>query len=375
MSRKRPIEFRKEEVAYVMQRWQAADSCSLVGVGSVGKSNLLQHLADPEVQAHYLGKNSTQFKAIVIDPNMLGPLPSATRENDPARCWAGYELMMHRLFLAFYPFTDLQPEESMRFYDAYRAMQDGSNPLYAYMGLRYLEFGLDFFLRRGFRIVFMFDEFEEMFHQLPVKFFQTLRGLRDTHKNQLSFLTFTRLPLPVVSDAMQISILAIEPFTELFTDNVLYVGPYNETDARNMVEDLMRRNQKNYYDSTIDFLLWATGRYAGLLRSGFRVLDSVGFLSPYGAVTDQLVQQMASKLSVRTECRTIWQSLSTQEQQILKAIVRLSPYSTGVETELAVAMLVQKRLLRLIPVDRTKQQLEIEPPVFRAFVASNPEVD
>ena len=46
--RKQPLEFRKEEVSYVMKRWQAAESCALIGVGSVGKTNLLQHLIDPD---------------------------------------------------------------------------------------------------------------------------------------------------------------------------------------------------------------------------------------------------------------------------------------------------------------------------------------
>ncbi len=100
------------------------------------------------------------------------------------RCWAGYELLMHRLFLAFYPFDMLPENEANRFYETYLALQNGTNPLYAYMALRYFEVGLQFFLRQGYKIVFMFDEFEEMLKQLPVKFFQTLRGIRDANKRQ-----------------------------------------------------------------------------------------------------------------------------------------------------------------------------------------------
>ena len=40
--------------------------------------------------------------------------------------------------------------------------------------------------------------------------------------------------------------LDIEPFVELFTDNVYYVGPYNEKDARKMFDELISRRQKNY---------------------------------------------------------------------------------------------------------------------------------
>jgi hypothetical protein len=52
----------------------------------------------------------------------------------------------------------------------------------------------------------------------------------------------------------------------------------------------------------------------------------------------------------------------------LKAVARLTPYNVSAETEQAVAMLVQKRLLRL-----TDQRLEITPPVFRTFVLTNPD--
>jgi hypothetical protein len=373
MSRKQPLDFRQAEVSYVMQRWRGAESCSLVGIGSVGKSNLIQHLADPDVQAQYIdGLEPGQFKAIVIDPNMLGALPNGGGDNEQFRCWAGYELMMHRLFLAFYPFEVLGTDDARRFYDAYQALQDGTNPLYAYMGIRYFELGLDFFMRRGIQIVFMFDEFEEMLRQMPVKFFQTLRGIRDAHKRQLSYLTFTRSPLPMLIEQYAIPPLDVEPFAELFTDNVYYVGPYGDADARRMVDELMRRNDVSYQDATINFLLDATGRYAGLLRAGFRSVENYDGQVGNPDAGEQLLAQLASKPAVRAECKTIWTSLSRSEQIVLKAVAHLAPYQVSAESELAVTNLVQKRLLY---VDRAQQRLEIYPPLLRAFIFRNLEID
>jgi hypothetical protein len=65
-------------------------------------------------------------------------------------------------------------------------------------------------------------------------------------------------------------------------------------------------------------------------------------------------------------------SLNQSERYVLKTVARLTPYHRSEETEDAVTMLVQKKLLH---VDRVKDALEINPPVFRAFVASNPDVD
>ena len=374
-TRQQPIDFRKEEVSYVMQRWRASDSCSLIGVGSVGKSNLLQHLANPKVQAAYLNITQTdqfadRFKAIIIDPNLLGPLPDKNQVQE--RCWAGYELMMHRLFMAFFPFSNLSEEDAQSFYDAYGALQDGTNPLYAYMGLRYFERGLDFFMRKGIRIVFMFDEFEEMMKHLPAKFFQTLRGLRDANKRYLSYLTFTRAPLSTLVDQFGLSKLDLEPFTELFTDNIYYVGPYNQQDARRMIDNLMDRNAKNYPDHTIEFLMWATGSYAGLIRSGFRLLDAVGTINPNDYLNDELARNLALRRAIRMECQTLWMSLTEPERHVLRAVAKLETYNSNTETEMAVAMLVQKRLIH---VDKLNQTLHIQPPVFRLFVATNPEFE
>lgn len=370
-TRVQPMDFRKDEVDYIMTRWRANESCSLVGVGSIGKSNLLQHLSNPETQKHFLGDVVAEnFHTLIIDPNLLGPLPSSG-DIESFRCWAGHELIMHRLYVTFYPFKMLSEEDARYFYDIYQAMHDGSNSLYAYMGVRYLEIALDILFRNGIKIVFMFDEFEDMLKNLPVKFFQTLRGLRDSNKKHLSYLTFTRAPLPILVDRYGIDMLAIEPFTELFTDNLRYIGPYNENDARRMIKDLMARNNKPYDDMMTKFLIWASGGFAGLIRSAFREIDILGEINVTSMINDEAVQKLAHRRPVREECRTIWTSLTPPEQHFLKAAANLTKLNSGPEAKQAIPMLTQKKLLRI---DDSKSALSIEPPMFRAYVATNPDI-
>jgi len=369
--RKQHSDFRREEVRYVAKRWMAAESCSLVGVGSVGKSNLLQHLSDSDTHRNYLGADkASQFRAVIIDPHMLGPLPTGGDDEEQFRCWAGYELMMHRLYLSFYP-LDILEDDAIRFFETYQVLQDGSNPLFAYMGLRYFELGLEFFLRRGVQIVFMFDEFEELLSQMPTKFFQTLRGLRDRHKNLLSYLTFTRTPLPLLVERMAKPYPELESFIELFTDNVYFVGPYNENDARAMVMRLLNRNSITQQPEYLtNFLLRITGNYAGLLRASIRMIENQRLSNPSSIPEEELISRLAAWRPIQAECQTIWMSLTPAEQHVLKIASQLSSPAMNAETEKAIGLLVHKRLLR---VNQAEQSIYVEPELFRVFLNNNPD--
>ncbi len=368
-SRKYALDFRPDETAYVMERWLAVQSCSLVGIGSVGKSNLLRHLATPEVQAHYMGAEKTErFKAIIIDPNLLGVLPAGAHMDEPVRAWAGYELLMHRLYLAFYPLSEvLGPDDARRFWDTYQALQDGNNPLYAYMSVRYFELGLEYFMRRGWHIVFMFDEFEALMRQMPVRFFQNLRGLRDSNKRYLSYLTFTRAPLPLLAQKYELPALDFEPFDELFTDSTYFVGPYNEQDAARMIGELSANSGKSIPDPLAWLLIRLTGGYAGLLRSAFSIIEPAQYDSIDDDTMNTMAQQKKKKNPIRSECRVIWSSLTEAEQALLQMMARGAAYHNRAEAGSAVNQLIHKRILRL---DRQTQKVEIYPPIFRLYIAS-----
>jgi hypothetical protein len=356
--REQDPEFRKEEVQYVMKRFQAVESCSLIGVGSIGKSNLLQHISNDKTKAYYLSQTkATITKSVIIDANLLGPM----KDDDQFKCWAGYELMMHRLYLAFYPF-EMLGEDAETFYEVYQALQDGTNPLYAYMGLRYFELGMEFFFRRGYHLVFMFDEFEEFMRLMPSKFFQSLRGLRDNHKTQLSYLTFSRKPLTTLVQEYQLSSAEVEPFIELFNDNEYFVGPYNQRDTSNMLNSLLKRHNLEYPDWLKVYLLTATGGFAGILRATFQVIGSLN--APSLSQVD-ITQKLINRKPVHVECETIWKGLTTEEQVILKAALGVHVEVNHINQN-AINLLVLKRLLKI---NADKTGYTIEPLIFREFLA------
>jgi hypothetical protein len=372
--RKQSLNFRQEEVGHIMTAWRASLSCSMIGTGSVGKSNLIQHLMDTDVQAYFMQEvaQGKPFKSINIDPNLLVPLSSTDAGSEPIRCWAGYELMMHRLFLAFYPF-EILGDDAAQFYSAYTSLQDGTNPLYAQIGLRYFELGLEMLLQRGAQIVFMFDEFEELMKKLPVKFFLTLRGIRDRYKGQVAYMTFSRAPIAEIADNLGIDPLEIEPFTELFSDNLIYVGPYNDADASDMLVRLVNRSGKAYNEDILRFLMWASGCHAGLLRASFNALELLpqplpdrNTLMQNGA---QIARQLSNRSIVRTECRGIWGSLNSTEKALLTDMVRAGRFDTNdIAMQNAFTTLVKKKLIRI-----DQNTMTVEPVILRAYIETGME--
>lgn len=342
--------FRQAETQAVLRAWSAGQSVSIVGVGSAGKSNFLQHLTTT-------GTVPGDILPVLIDANLLGPLP---KQGDPARgplaFWAGCELILHRIFMALYPFESMSSSEQTTLYQAYEALQDGTNPLYTMLALRYLELGLDVPLRHGLRIAFLFDEFERFAVLLPAGFFQALRGLRDLHKRQITFTTASRGLLTSVMEDAGADLLDVEPFTELFVDRVIYLSAYTRADAEAMAGDLLVRYGAVMGADTISALIDYTGGHPGLLRAALNAFIERPVLASTPAAMHP--PALLALEGVAQECSAIWSSLSENEQQALLARQAGDCAAGAGDAEL---LLQRKRLL-------SENGVAI-PPVFAAFAA------
>jgi len=366
----RDITFRYEEIKEILSKVRAGDSCSVVGIGSVGKSNLLRHLLRPETQKHHLGDLARELKLVLVDPNnMLDSLPLLTGQQ-VLSSWAGYEIMTHRLYKAFYPFTGFTEEDKKTFQYAYDQLHNGQNPLIPHIGLRYLEAVLEILLSQPEpagshrRITFVFDEFEDMLANLPEKFFQTLRGIRDDYKYRLTYIIFTRRSIPQIIAQNGYNHLALEPFVELFTGNTLYLGPYSDADAKAMLDRLSARKNVTYPPSFRNFLLRVSGNHAGLLRASFDLAGQIAFGTP----ESEALRFLANSEPIQSECQIIWDSLPEIEQATLKELVG-QPSASG-KDQTVVALLREKYLLT-----GEADNLQIVPILFREFVRHQTRTD
>ncbi len=368
MSAKRryPLDYRLEEVNYLMRRWRTGASVSIVGVGSSGKTNLLQHVLEPATRQHFLTHEAAAIVPIVVDANLLGPVPTQTPfDAHSLQCWSLYELMLHQLYLGLYPFSTLSAEAVEQILRAYRALHDGRDPNLAYMALRYFELAIDTVVRSGIRIVFVFDEFEETLRRIPGEAFRALRALRDEHKRSISYTVLARAPLPVLITQFGLSIAEIEPFIELFSDDVLFLGPFSDRDARRFLNEWNARYGNLLSPEWLSSIHQLTGGHAGLMRAAFHYLRDLS-AQVTGAVTID-VNKILTSPALLLEVETIWKGLSPIEQAVLKAVVRTVSYNITEETEIAVNLLIRRHLLI---VDRQTNTLSIQPPIFAQFLRS-----
>jgi hypothetical protein len=84
------------------------------------------------------------------------------------------------------------------------------------------------------------------------------------------------------------------------------------------------------------------------------------------------VRDLAMKRSVRMECKTIWTSLTEQEQNLLREFASPKPNvdANNLETQQVFAVLQQKRLLSV-----QGNRVVIEPPLFYSFILSSPDAE
>ena len=75
-----PITFRASEVEQIMAVLRAGESCTVVGIGSVGKSNLLRFLQREDVRQAYLGDEWAAYLFVANEHEfgtiLFGSLPA-----------------------------------------------------------------------------------------------------------------------------------------------------------------------------------------------------------------------------------------------------------------------------------------------------------
>ena len=295
-----PLSYRRNLMSAVMDCIKGGECCSLIGVASVGKSNLLRFLMRPDVREYYLGQGWDRFLFVFIDCNKIAEVSE----------WGVFELFLHGLLERLENLEEPGPWSQLidRFDTQYQQVVASRDRLLAQ---RYLSRWVGTLVRKSnLRFVFFLDEFDDVLGQLDPCLFLNILALRDEHKYGLSYVFTTRRILTLLRADMETT---LESFYELFSRNVFPMTPYDRADAREMVNRLMARRQVALSnEEIIEALLAASGGHPGLLRAAFELACNTPADKVMGAL-----KRMLEDYSVESECRKIWDSLAEQEREVL----------------------------------------------------------
>ncbi len=365
-----PANFQGDDTDYMLAIMRSGESCSLIGIGSVGKSNLLRSLVRLEVKQKILAEDAPFYVTILLDPHLL--VHSGSRAMDiGGPNWPGYELMLSGLRRAMWELNEknmlpatANPEDSLvrRTEQGYlRLLND--NPLLAQTGMRQLEdciYDL-LVLDERWKVVFLFDELEDFMAHLPATFFQSLRGLRDNFKQRVMYITTSRKDIHELVEHYAHTIWAkderysevIEGFAELLHEHTHYVRLFDEENMRSSLNRFLKRyGLTNQFTESqqrhLNRALFAiTGGHIGLARRAFLSevdLYKKGYLGdpaqrnyPPDAVLDMLLTDEG----IHKECTIIFNSLPEAEQDALRQLALFRPVASG----RALGRLITKRLV------------------------------
>lgn len=378
--REMPEYYQSADCRFILETLFSGEPCSIIGVGSVGKSNLLRHVIRAEVKRYHLSSlgliDPNALITVLLDPHNMLHLEGRALELN-GRLWPGYELMVTRLFRTVYAQeAPTRTEQPSMLVTRLRGLQEriyAGDSVVAQSALRQVESSVEEVLsfRPQAKIAFVFDEIDE-FRRLPAEFFQSLRGLRDDFKGRVMYLTTSRVSLddlmiePVDDKATR---EIYEQFVELFHDHTAYISPLDEPSTRIMLNTLKERYRYQFGQAHDDYLLrelfTATGGHAGLLRRCYKPAVRYATMDPTPPMP--LDQYLLSNEGVQKECRILLRSLSENERFLLYKMLRNATVSAEMDA-------VWQNLLKKHFVVQDGGSAAFRSPLLGKFISQDPEI-
>ncbi|NJN97242.1 MAG: hypothetical protein HC875_25705 [Anaerolineales bacterium] len=343
IARRFPSDYRQEIIPLIMDRIAKGESCFIVGMSGTGKSNLFRCLQNRETQQKYLPGQPENYAFIWADTNALV---------DELSAFYLYELILYNL--QKWAEDNQQSQETI---DFIRGLHEKVALSESHiLATRHLEtvFRHLFNHLKISHIILLFDEFEPIARKLDYQFFKNLRWLRDEFKYHLSYIMAAhRMPTTIREGFFDQG----EPFYELLASNILGLKPYNANDIQFMLAELSKRYEIELTPQQHALVVKQSGGHGGLITSVFKVL----LRHPLPHHEDSQLQQLLNYDAVAGECRKIWNSLETQEQD---ALLQLVNPNTRIESGQALSNLVAKGVI----LKDTSGQNTIFSPLFQKFL-------
>ncbi|GAB4538499.1 MAG: hypothetical protein Kow0063_26350 [Anaerolineae bacterium] len=294
---------RHTDLKFIAERVIDGDCCAIVGVSNVGKSHLLRAWRNPEVVRLYLGEATDGLGFVYIDFNLMLEMSEQ----------GFYELIL-RTVLSVLRELPTEPEIYDQVHEAYRRVVEPTNPFQ--VPLSFNEGIITLCEDWPRRLVFLFDEFDEVFQGIDERVFLNLRALRDQYPDQLSYVVATLQRLTESRSGPEIN-----EFAELFTHDTRYLAMLDESDALRLIDEFAQEEGVTFTPQDHAFVLAQAGGHPGLLRATCHVLAQAFERDEpdrVRAADYRLIQQrLEDDVTVRGECVKLWNNLPAELQSTL----------------------------------------------------------
>ncbi len=348
----KPANYRKSLISKVLDTLARGESVSIIGVGSSGKSNVARHIIRADARAASLGTGADGMHGVLVD--------CMKYVDDTATAF--YRLMLQSIVQS----TQLPdaPPDVAKLGPAFTAQLEKAFDTDQFDRVRfYLEQALEQIFRAGVRqMFFVLDDFDHALKRAPAQALNSLRGLRDNHKNRLMFVTVTRKELMFLRPEIE-----YEDFAEIVTPVTIPVGMYAYQDAQIASDELIARWQlqsRITADARANVIEWS-GAHPGLLKA---ILNIASRNPAVDLGSRDTLIRLSNHKDTEPECDKIWESLEEDEQQAMFAVFSGEPADGTL-----LGRLKNKELLR----ERTRGNYIAFSPIFEDYVIRNrpPRVD
>lgn len=304
------VSYRAREIENIARWIAAGDSACVVGLAGCGRSHVLNFLCQrSDALQRYLPPNPNSLCLIPVD---LYNLPS----NDLA-CL--YRTILHAFYWLRSQFDAEMAATITTLYLENRTYQD---PFLPQMALHEL---LQAFRQQNIRIVLVLNRFDRFCQTATPHMMNTLRGLRDSFRETLSYVVgmltdVTHLPDPE----------SLGDMYELLVGHECWVGAMNEEDATAMVVRAVRSANRQPNPAQMQAILRLSGRFPNLLKA---IAHWWLMQGDSADATTNWLNELGRESSIQFRLARIWRGLSEEEQLALVALQkkqnRIQPVAHG----------------------------------------------
>jgi len=290
--------YREPEVRAIAGWIEAGESGAVVGLAGAGKSNLLNFLHTyPNAFSQYFADPGQVVVPVPVDLNNLPAYDISTF----------YRLILRSFFEAAESFDPKLRESIVEFYRNNMKAQD---PFLPQSALRELFFLLQ---AEQVKVVLILDRFDRFCEVATPQMFDTLRGFRDTFKQNLTYIIGLRYEVDYLPEPEKLGELH-----ELLDLHTCWVQPLRETDARQFIQEEVETAAEAPAETEIEAILSLTGGYPALLKATCYWWRTTVDRPDGGGWAGVLRQEQ----SIHNRLTELWTDLTQEEQLTLSDLAK-----------------------------------------------------